>query len=163
MIRIAFILLFASMASAQMRLGPGPHLLIDDHLIAESKNLRRVVNPPTRDLPGPIVTGKEDGCFQPYMTILRDPATQKFRIWYGARTADSNSSRSRLAYMESDDGVQWRRPHRPLDTPMIQFGASVLDDGPDAVDKSKRYKFAWHAPSNRPGAPEGLKLATSPD
>ena len=46
---------------------------------------------------------------------------------------------------------------------MIQFGASVLDEGPRFSDAARRYKFAWWAPSNRPGAPAGLKLATSSD
>ncbi len=30
-----------------------------------------------------VVTGYEDGCFQPYITVVRDPATRRFRMWYG--------------------------------------------------------------------------------
>jgi hypothetical protein len=139
-------------------LRPGPHLLLDDHLIATSKNLRRIVNRPSRIVAhaNPIITGKEDGCFQPYMTILRDEATGRFRIWYGARTEGADPSQSRLAYMESDDGIAWTRPHRLLDTPFIQFGASVLHhDG--------RYAFAWWAPAAAKGELPGMKVASSPD
>jgi len=52
----------------------GPHLLIDDDLIADQANLKRSVNHPER-LPQPVVTGKEDKNFQPYVTVLRDAKT----------------------------------------------------------------------------------------
>src|SRR5688500_5850071 len=60
-----------------VRVSSGPHLFIDEYLIASSHNLKRVVNQPVRDasLKNPIITGREDGCFQPYMTVLRDPTT----------------------------------------------------------------------------------------
>ena len=153
-------------AAEPIKLERGPHLFIDDFLIAESKNVRRVVNRPQRDehVNNPIISGKEDGCFQPYMTVLRDSANGKFRIWYGARTPDFSPSRSRLAHMESDDGVRWRGM-RVLDTPTIQFGASVLDEGPAFADPQRRFKFAWWAPPEpaRAGGLPGLKLASSPD
>jgi hypothetical protein len=136
----------------------GPHLLLDDELIETSHNLRRVVNRPSRDVAhaNPIITGKEDGCFQPYMSVLRDDTIGRFRIWYGARKEDRDEGQSRLAYMESDDGIAWRRPHRLLETPPIQFGASVLRD-------DSGYKFAWWAPAVPKDAPPGMKVASSPD
>jgi hypothetical protein len=153
-------------AAEPIRLDRGPHLFIDDFLIAESKNVRRVVNRPQRDerIKNPIISGTEDGCFQPYMTVLRDPARGTFRIWYGARTHDFNPSRSRLGYMESDDGVRWRG-RRMLETPTIQFGASVIDEGPAFADPRRRFTFAWWAPPEpaREGGLPGMKLATSPD
>jgi hypothetical protein len=142
-----------------IRLKPGPHLFIDDHLIESSTQVRRQVNMPVRDdaIPNPIVTGKEDGCFQPYMTILRDPDTNLFRIWYGRRTEDSNPGRSRIGYTESEDGIHWRRPARVLPEPgPIQFGISVIDEGPHFPDPSRRYKFGWYMDG-------GLKVAVSPD
>jgi hypothetical protein len=65
--------------------------------------------------------------------------------------------------MESDDGVAWRRPHRLLETPYIQFGASVLDEGTAFADPQRRYKFAWWAPAAKEDELPGLKLASSPD
>ncbi|MCB9770801.1 MAG: hypothetical protein H6752_21570 [Candidatus Omnitrophica bacterium] len=146
-------------AEEPIDLKKGPHLFLDDYLIAKSENVDRVVNQPKRDpdIPNPVVTGKEDGCFQPYMSIIRDPESKKFHIWYGSRTEDSNSMRSRIGYMESDDGIHWERPHRILDGPgPIQFGVAVIDEGPDFKDPEKRFKYAYHMDN-------GLKIATSPD
>src|SRR5688500_19355492 len=113
----------AAARAEPVRLDVGPHLFLDDYLIAESHGLRRVVNRPVRDaaLAHPVITGKQDGCFQPYVTVMRDEAGGRFRAWYGGRTEDQDPTRSRLAYMESEDGVRWRRPHRLLQTPAIQF------------------------------------------
>jgi hypothetical protein len=156
----------AGSAAEPIELQRGPHLFIDDFLIAESKNVRRVVSPPQREpgIPNPIISGKQDGCFQPYLSVVRDVATKKFRVWFGARTHDFNPSRSLLGHMESDDGVRWRGMH-VLQTPTIQFGASVIDEGPDFADRSRRFKFAWWAPPEpaRQGGLPGLKLATSAD
>jgi len=142
-----------------IRLKPGPHLFLDEYLIESSENVSRVVNVPQRDagVPNPIVTGKEDGCFQPYMTIIRDPESGRFRLWYGHRTEDSDAGRSHVAYMESEDGIHWVRPPKVLADPApIQFGVSVIDDGPGTRDVSQRYKFAWWKDG-------GLRIATSPD
>jgi hypothetical protein len=165
--RVAIIVaLLASAANAgPIELSRGPHLFIDDYLIAESQNIRRVVCPPSRDVehPNPIVTAKGDGCFQPYMTVLRDSKSNRFRIWYGAPATAASATASRLAYMESDDGINWIRPHRLLDTPAIQFGASILDEGETFADKGRRFKFAWWAPSATKGEPPGMKIASSPN
>ena len=98
---------------------PGPHLFLDDSLVTSSENVARVVNVPRRDaaIPNPVVTGKEDGCFQPYMTVLRDPATGRYRLWYGHRTEDSDAGRQHIAHMESTDGIHWIRPAQVLKDP----------------------------------------------
>lgn len=144
-----------ALAADPQRWEPGPYLLLDDSLVAGQSGLQREVGSPSR-LPDPVVTGYEDGCFQPYMTVLRDPQTRRFRMWYGVPATPQNASESRLAYMESDDGIHWLRPPRLLDTPPIQFGASVLDEGPHFPDRAKRFKFAWWKDG-------GLRIATSPD
>lgn len=131
----------------------GPHLFLDEHLIAEQQNLRREVVVPQR-LPEPIVTGSEDKCFQPYVSVIRDAKTKRFRIWYGV---PENELQSHLATMESADGIHWQRPHRVLQDPgKIQFGVSILDEGADFRQKEQRYKYAyWHD--------GGLQIAVSPD
>lgn len=145
--------------SRPILLNPGPHLFLDRYLIADSSDVRRVVNTPQRDsgIPNPIIKGKEDRCYQPYMTILHDEAASKFRMWYGGYTGDDNSYRSCISYMESADGIHWDRPARILDDPApIQFGTCVVDDGPSAANPTERYKYAWWKDG-------GLKIATSPD
>lgn len=146
-------------ADAPVDLRPGPHLFLDEYLIESSSNVVRRVNVPRRDyaIPNPIVTAKEDACFQPYLTVLRDDAGRRFRMWYGAHTADFNPNRSHLGYLESDDGVHWRRPHRVLADPApIQFGVSILDEGPRFAPATQRFKFAWYHGT-------GLRIAASPD
>lgn len=142
-----------------IRLGEGPHLFIDDFLIEASRGFTRRVNRPQRDpaLPNPIVTGKEDRCFQPYLTVLRDPHTRRFRLWYGVYDESRAPLTSHIGYMESEDGIHWIRPPRILRDPgPIQFGNSVLDEGPDFPDPARRYKLGWWMDG-------GLQIATSPD
>ena len=139
-------------------LARGPHLFIDDYLIADSKNTQRTVNVPQRnpDIPNPIVTGKEDGCFQPYMTILHEPVSGRFRIWYGGRMGNLEAE-SHVNYMESGDGIHWERPARTLQDPApIQFGVSIVDRGPEYAIPNQRFAYAWWKDG-------GLKIATSPD
>jgi hypothetical protein len=151
---IALMSLTAAPPASPLRLLPGPHLFLDDHLIASVSRIERRVNRPVRDLPGPIVTGKEDGCFQPYVTVLRDPETRRYRLWYGV---PENASQSHLATMESPDGIHWVRPRRVLADPArIQFGVSILDDGPAVPDPSRRFKYGWWNDG-------GLQVAGSPD
>lgn len=142
-----------------IRLGKGPHLFLDDYLIDSSENVTRRVVQPTRTLDGPIVsgaTGAGDDCFQPFFEVIRDPQTRRFRIWYGVPVS---MSQSHFAYMESENGIHWERPHRVLDDPSpIQFGVSVIDDGTSHPDVATRFKIGYYGL----GA-EGLRIAVSPD
>ncbi len=140
-------------------LGAGPHLFVDDYLIEAGTGLTRRVNRPERapDIPNPIITGPEDRNFQPYISVLRDPESGRFRTWFGTWTDARDTAVAHVGYMESEDGVHWIRPVRILDDPApIQFGNSVIDDGPNCPDPSRRYTLAWWKDG-------GLKLATSPD
>ena len=152
-----------------IRLSAGPQLFIDDHLIAHQARLERTIPHPVR-LPSPVVTGPEDHNFQPFFSVVRDARTQRFRIWYGVPATSLAPSPSRLAYMESEDGVSWQRPHRVLENPgglEIRFGASVLDEGPDFPDPTKRFKFGWNWGNFQAAAPiasdAGLMVAVSSD
>jgi hypothetical protein len=141
----------AAVAGEARRLRAGVHLFLDEDLIASQRNLRRTIHSPRR-LPWPIVTAREDRCFQPYVSVLRDPQTRRFRMWYNAAV---DSTRSRIGYLESEDGADWIRPHRELEDPgglPVGFGAYVVDDGPGA---GRRYKLAWEN--------GGLFTAFSPD
>ena len=134
--------LFAQEQPTPIRLQPGPHLFLDDFLIQQSSNVVRRIDSPRRDLTQPVVTGKEDGNFQPYVTVLREPQTQRFRMWYNVPV---NGGQSHLACIDSDDGIHWIRPRRVLQIPArIAFGASVLDEGPAFIDPARRFKFAWY-------------------
>lgn len=144
-----------------IHLHPGPQLFIDDYLIGKTVNVSRRINCPVRDpkIPNPLVNGKEDGNYQPYTAVLRDSQTGRFQIWYDARRDD----RSRIATMESDDGIHWQRPPRILDDPgPIKFGCCVLDEGPAFHDLAARYKLAWWM-EEIDNVMGGLRIAVSPD
>ncbi len=149
--------LAAASASAgePLRIGRGPHLLLDEHLIAEQSFLSRTVNRPAKR-PEPVITGRAGGDdnFQPYLSVIQNPDTGGFRVWYGV---PENASQSHLATMESEDGIHWRRPHRVLADPQrIQFGVTVLDRGREFRPRDERYVYAfWNA--------GGLRIAVSPD
>jgi hypothetical protein len=152
-----------SPAKEPIRLRPGPHLFLDDYLVAKTDNLKRRVNCPARDtkIANPIITGKGDKNFQPYMSVIQDPETKRYRIWYGAYKPVRDANRSCLATMESDDGIHWQRPPRVLDDPgPIQFGSCVLDEGPGFRDPSARYKYVYWM---HEGKSDGMWVAGSPD
>ncbi|NOY58564.1 MAG: hypothetical protein GXO75_06485 [Calditrichaeota bacterium] len=138
-----------------IQLNKGPHLFIDNYLVAEQSFLTRTVNNPKK-LPDPIITGGKDGDdnFQPYLSVIRDPKSGRFRIWYN--TAE-NMRQSHIGYMESEDGIHWIRPHRVLKDPhKIRFGCTVLDRGIDFPDPQKRFVLAFYHK-------DGMMLAVSPN
>jgi len=141
-----------------IKLNKGPHLFIDDYLIAEQSFLNRTVNNPEKLSEPILVAGKKnDYVWQPYVSVLRDPESGRFRMWYNTPVSEENTGRCLLGYIESEDGINWIRPHRVLDYPQeIQFGVSVIDRGLDFENKEERYVFATHL---KPG----LRISTSPD
>jgi len=132
-----------------------PYLMLDERLVAYRDHVQRNIHPPTR-LPDPIVTAAEDQNFQPWVSVVRDPGSGRFRIWYNVPSRPPEAAGSHLAYLESEDGIHWRRPHRVLSTAPIQFGASVIDEGPGCPEPQKRFKAAWWKDG-------GLQVAASPD
>ena len=135
-------------------LGPGPHVLLDDHLFESMNGVERRVESPSRatPFPNPVVTGEEDGNFTPYLSVLRE-ADGRFRMWYNTPYDLSGSDRSLLGYLESSDGIRWERPHRVLpDVPgEMRFGASVIAD-----PKGPGYLLGYHQSG-------GFKVAASAD
>ena len=134
-------------------------MFLDEHLIDESRNLLRRVNRPQRDpqIPNPLISGKEDECNGPYLTVIRDPVSGRFRIWYNTNKVKFQDGSSHVATMESADGIHWIRPHRVLADPGgFNFGSSVLDEGPGFADPARRYKLAWWFDG-------GMRLAVSND
>jgi len=135
-------------------LKPGIYLFLDDVLVERSSNVVRRINRPVRDLPGPVVTGKEDKCVQPYLTVLRDSQTRKFRMWYNV--SESRHRKTNIGYLESDDGIRWIRPYFVFDNlTRMDICASVLDEGEHFSAQAWRYKYY--------GYRKGMWLAHSPD
>lgn len=145
-------------------LSRGPHVLVDDFFVAKASGVARRVVPPVRDpgIPNPILTGKEDGTFQPYVTVIRDGATGRFRMWYDAPTHGKRPGTCVLMTIESKDGIAWERPARALDIDSsINAGASVIDEGPAFEDPSARYKLTFYGEDA--GGVRGMQIWKSPD
>ena len=68
-------------AAEPVAIGQEPQLFVDNYLIAEHNGLIRRTHSPRRAHDRPIL-GWEQGTTQPYVTVVRDPQTQKFRMWY---------------------------------------------------------------------------------
>jgi hypothetical protein len=158
------IILFTSVSvlaqyiTTPIHISKGPQLFIDDYLIAEQSFLTRTVNNPLK-LDKPILYGGQmkDQVWQPYFSVIQDPETKRFKMWYNTFVESMNISRCKLSYIESDDGINWHRPFHVCDYPEeIQFGCTVLDRGKDYINPKERYIFATYL---KPG----FRIATSPD
>ena len=157
-------------AELPLRLGAGPHLFIDDHLIASSRSLVRTTHQPEK-LPQPIIPGGQPWHDRPvpYVSVIDYRPTGPMRMWYNVRDTTGGGFAA-YAYAESDDGVAWRRPDlglvnvgEPNNLLPINRGWSVLliDSGPDAAGP-RRFKFGQF--SSTPGRSDhGLWVSFSAD
>jgi hypothetical protein len=160
----------ASAADKPIALGNGPHLLLDDHLVARSDGVQRKVIQPERFLDEPIVTGAlEHQNWQPFFTVLHDaarPAHERFRMWYNVDVVDDPRDgewAGKTGLLISADGIRWPGPYERLNSltedGRVRFGASVLDEGPQHPVPTERYKILyWDV-----GKLVGARVAFSPD
>ena len=145
----------------------GPHLFIDDYLIAESHGVLKVTQHPQRHRDGPVI-GWQEHTTQPYVTVLRDPQSGKFRMWYNGHAGKDCA----ICYAESDDGEKWTMPKLDIVGPDNRlfiigrsqehgsYGVSVIDEAGREKDPQKRYKLIWWSGTSEPS---GLSVAWSPD
>lgn len=142
-----------------LEIGPGPHLLLDEALIAQTEGLTRVVHRPER-LDQPVLDSARFGTTQPYLSVIADPAPDRprFRIWYNRGPA--------IWHAESDDGFAWRDPHVAWDLSR-GYCASVIDDRDHGTDRQRRFKLAnWQSTRKLDDSPRddgGMYLGASPD
>jgi hypothetical protein len=135
-------------------LSPGPQLFIDNYLIASQSGLGRSIHSPQK-VSTPLINGADNyhNC-APYATVLRNPATGQYRMWYDANIDGTNY----LVSTTSNDGINWDQPYQTLmNIAASGYGASVIDDGPS--NPAARYKYVWYSAVE----PKGLHVATSSD
>ena len=81
------------------------------------ENLTRVLHHPERYSGNPILTGTQD--WEKWVigvngrSVIHDPDSQHFRMWYGGYLIDEGYPRGilfKVCYAVSPDGVHWRRP-----------------------------------------------------
>lgn len=133
------------------------------------QNLKLEMRSPQKYPGNPVVARGPDGsvddwAVQFYGSVIRHPETGKFRVWYcsvsKAERASRDRSRSgiwRVAYAESDDGINWTKPNLglvelngnkdnnlcKLDPHLGVLNLKVLDE-PDDPNPEQRYKMAAH-------------------
>jgi hypothetical protein len=140
----ATLLLPRSSETAPLELSDGPHLLLDDWLVAHTEGLRRVVHPPKR-VPEPVLDSRRFGVTQPYLAVVREPETGRYRIWYNHGPA--------AWHAESADGIAWEKPRVAWDL-RRGYGASLIDDRGRDPDPQRRFKFAsWQSDGTNDDTP----------
>ena len=133
------------------------------------QNLKLEMRKPQKHAQNPVIARGPDGsvddwAVQFYGSIIRHPETGKFRAWYCAVSRDERAaedrSRSgiwRVAYAESDDGINWTKPNLGLvevngstannlckiEPHLGILNLKVLDE-PDDPNPEQRYKMAAH-------------------
>lgn len=141
----------------------------DDVSIPFTQNLKLEMRSPERHPANPVVQRGPEGsvdswAVQFYGSVIRDPGTGKFRMWYvavsKAERLNPDTPRSvpwRVAYAESDDGVAWTKPYLGLvesggdknnnlvrlEPAIGVLNLKVLHD-PDDADPARRYKMGTH-------------------
>jgi len=143
-------------------------LFLDGWTLEFLRGFERRVKQPVKHEGNPILAPERPHEFsrvQLYGTVLRDPASGLFKMWYSTHKLTERVST--LCYATSADGYSWERPDLDvvagtnivLDRTLSPHGPSVLLDGRDP-DPSRRYKLLMK-PNDRTGidaffSPEGI-------
>jgi len=102
--------------------GNQKQLFIDNRFIAQADRVRLVMNTPVRDADPVLIADRpwEPQGITGFTTVMHDQG--RFRVWYGAvmKSGLPQEGAIRLAYAESDDGLNWTKP----DLGLIEFEGS---------------------------------------
>lgn len=160
----------AQPATQPLELVRGSYLLLDEALLSAQYGVIRRVVSPERSLAGPVVPSAGPYyAWQPWVTVLYEPGRKEpFRMWYNAFDpsvfTDNAKSVTRLAYMESRDGLSWpQRPQILKTSGALTFGARVLDRGDRFMPRTERYVLAYFVLDSHHRQSSGIYLDVSPD
>lgn len=159
---------------APIALGETRELFLDDYLIAQLEDVSLLVHEPERKEISLVLDKPWEGASCNYMTVLYDPELKRYRIYYKCwHLAELNDlgthkdSVSRIAMLESGDGIVWTRPNLGL----VDYDGSkennlLLDSGHDFspfIDKNPkaRPEERYKAMGSYGGG--GLHIYVSPD
>ena len=170
---------------------PGVHLFLDDEEVQYRSGVERVLGRPLRHPANPLIRPDQpwEAEVYSYGSVLRDPQTGTFRLWYLARAPDKQTHFQFQCYAESVDGLHWDKPvlglyeyngsrHNNIcfslgGLPNLDShdGGTIIDD-PTDLDPERRFKFFMYMQNSRLWANRqdlglqdtmGLGYTTSPD
>lgn len=170
-----------------MQIGSSRQLFFDDQLVAQMQGVSRIWHQPVKHDGNPLSGPDqpwEGGVHPMGSTVMRDPETGLFRMWYmNYPTPDAMST---IAYAESQDGLHWTKPILnvlnwngsdannlvlgvPADTSYKYgvFGGAVFVDE-NETDAGQRYKMIFSTWDKNPGLYRSdgailIKSIASPD
>ena len=163
-------------------IGTDRQLFVDDFWIAESDNVRRVLNEPTREEIALASEHPWERMYSGYHLVLRDGSTWRLYYLCTGESGRKQGGWSYCGYAESEDGVEWTKPELGIvdfegskknnlvyGGPHTEF-APFLDTNTDAR-KDERYKaFAVYRTPEKGergllplGSPDGLHWHTLSD
>ncbi|MSP12885.1 MAG: hypothetical protein EXR62_08000 [Chloroflexi bacterium] len=93
-------------------IGKQRQLFVDDEIVASLDNVSRVMHAPVKFGGNPVLTREEPweyGMPSLYGTVMRDPDSGLFKMWYTIVTLKGTEGFN-LGYATSTDGIQWERP-----------------------------------------------------
>ena len=125
-------------------------MFLDNRPLEYVRGFTRELNRPAYYDGNPVMSPELPQEFNRVMlwgSVLRDPETGKFQLWYTSSTRDSGA-RSHLLYAESEDGYQWNKPELDVvpGTNIVMSnetrinGPTVILDEADP-DAARRYKM----------------------
>jgi hypothetical protein len=126
-------------------------LFVDDAIIESSSGLKRRLHPVEKHPSNPLIVPEnpwEGKSVLLYGAVIRDPLSQKFRMWYLAWGKQIGQP-SYICYAESDDGIHWTKPSLNLMEHDGSKANNILMPGwsqttvlydPDDADPTRRYK-----------------------
>ena len=138
-----------------LRIGAGPHLLVDDWFVAESEKLARTTTQPKRR-DAPLIEGRPDqGDRIAPGAVMHDPESGLFRMW---NWKAGDSVRSELVHRASDSPSRWPEAGETVFS-FDGFGSKLIDAAPYCGDELRRFRLGYFNYE----APMGTYVAFSPD
>ena len=145
-----------------LEIGTARQLLLDDGVVASTRNLKRRLHRLQRHPANPVIVG--DTPWERWTTypngrpVLFDPESGEFKIWYMSSLVDDAAHRGiryKVGYAVSKDGVHWTKPELGLvewqgsrSNNIIPWGtrwmrrANVIRD-PRDPDPDRRFKMTY--------------------
>ena len=127
-----------------LRLSNHPQLFLDDYLVADMEGMKRRITRARKHPCNPITIEQEypwEAARVRCGTVIYEPETAKFRMWYTAYAKNPGDNPGRCCYAESDDGITYRavfahQNFQPI-TPLSGIFTSTSADG-----------IAWSKPAH---------------